>query len=215
MHINDILTSVYGDEVREAIADALMEIRNNGMEALKSYYNGFASWANGYLVTHSSTLTVPSGFLWVNSNGTYSVSDYAVVRTRFMLPAAGIIDRTLSGSIVNSTLTSLYPYAFEGCKNLEAVTLSGVSVIGSNAFQNCTRLSYAAFASLTKIEDNAFLGCTNSVFTLNLKHNSVVPSIYESMYDQLSNAGVEVAQSMYWDFLDDPYWSKFHYIATA
>ncbi len=61
-----------------------------------------------------------------------------------------------------STITSIFPQAFEGCTGLESISIQeGVTQIGMHAFSGCTSLkSITLPESLTRIENVIFRDCT-------------------------------------------------------
>ena len=65
--------------------------------------------------------------------------------------------------ILPNTVTTLYPRAFEGCSDLENITLSSnLATISSTAFMHCTKLTSIDIPNSVKfIDDAAFSGCSS------------------------------------------------------
>ena len=79
-----------------------------------------------------------------------------------------ILSGSISGTFSNSEATSVRPYAFYGCKNLDSVIFDNVRVIGSSAFgsinRNTTDYKSVSFPRVEIIHDCAFQGCRISNF---------------------------------------------------
>ncbi len=68
-----------------------------------------------------------------------------------------------------TSLSNIPDNAFNGCSNLEAITLSaGVRSIGSSAFENCNSLSSINLYNVKTIGSNAFSGCSGLATVSNL-----------------------------------------------
>lgn len=65
--------------------------------------------------------------------------------------------------IADDSLLEIGDGVFEGCKNLETLTIgNSVQSIGSSAFKGCTSLTEAILGeNLTSLKDSAFEGCTS------------------------------------------------------
>ncbi len=65
-------------------------------------------------------------------------------------------------AVIESGVTSIGDYAFNGCTNLSSVTIpEGVENIGESAFRSCTSLQTVTFPdSIRNIYDSAFRNCT-------------------------------------------------------
>ena len=69
---------------------------------------------------------------------------------------------TVPEEIEGRVVSQVWPYAFENCTGLEAITLpSNITRVGSDAFKGCTSLTEVHFSnSMTEIEWGVFEGCT-------------------------------------------------------
>ncbi len=72
-----------------------------------------------------------------------------------------VIARTISGEYVNSRLTTIGAYAFQGCYHLTSANFPICTTIGTNAFNSCSSLTTPNFPVCTLISMNAFGGCSN------------------------------------------------------
>ena len=64
----------------------------------------------------------------------------------------------LSEATFTATGKKVPTQAFQNCKNLQQVDLSGMTAIGKQAFKNCAFTEFSIPASVTKIEEGAFAG---------------------------------------------------------
>lgn len=69
---------------------------------------------------------------------------------------------TVPATYKNEPVVYIYDDAFNGCNNLESVTLSdNIIMIGTSAFENCNKLNNLIIPKNVQIiYDNAFKGCT-------------------------------------------------------
>ena len=106
----------------------------------------------------SAVVNVPNpstGELNINSNGTYDVTDKASAVVNVPDTANMLIARTISGNYVNNVVPSVGDHAFEGCNDLESVSMGAVTRIGANAFKNSPIVS-ASFPQAVVINEYAF-----------------------------------------------------------
>lgn len=89
-----------------------------------------------------------------------------------------ILMRTISGNYENSIITVVGEGAFQGCRNLSAVSLPVCSSIATEAFYHCDNLTLANLPVCETIGHSVFAACNNltTVNTPNLK------SIYSSAF---------------------------------
>ena len=73
------------------------------------------------------------------------------------------IPATVTRNGIEYSVTSIGNYAFDGCSNLQSVTIpKSVTSIGNSAFKGCSRLqSLTIPKSVTSIGNHAFDGCSN------------------------------------------------------
>jgi len=83
---------------------------------------------------------------------------------------------SITSVVVESGVTSIGDYAFQGCTNLTEVTIS-VTSVGQSAFSDCTGLTDVTIGNIvTTIGDYAFQGCTN-ISTI-ISHRAAPPTVY-------------------------------------
>lgn len=136
-----------------------------------SCFNGCTSLTS-FVIPSSLTSIGSTCFSDCESLESYSISDagntvYSVAdgilysadgNSLISIPAKKLA--TMSEYVAPSTLTEIASYAFDGCENLQKVTLTNVETIGEFAFRNCTALTNVNAPSVTSIGKNAFDGCS-------------------------------------------------------
>lgn len=70
-----------------------------------------------------------------------------------------IIERTISGTYVNSDVTTIGLYAFAMCSLLTSINFPNATVIGSSAFNTCSNIATAVFPEVLSINGYAFQSC--------------------------------------------------------
>lgn len=75
----------------------------------------------------------------------------------------------LTSVIIGASVKNIEGWAFDGCRSLSSINLSGIETIGSS-FGNCSSLTSVDLSSCTSIGDDAFSGCT-SLQTVKLGSN--------------------------------------------
>ena len=70
-----------------------------------------------------------------------------------------IIDKTVSDTYENSTLTTIGSYAFYSCSNLMSVAFLNCTTIGVYAFYDCSNLTTASFPKCITIGTSTFQNC--------------------------------------------------------
>ena len=78
----------------------------------------------------------------------------------------------LSEATFTATGKKVPTQAFQNCKNLQQVDLSGMTAIGKQAFKNCAFTEFSIPASVTKIEEGAFAG--NSALKKVIVHSAQI-----------------------------------------
>ena len=76
-------------------------------------------------------------------------------------PTNSILDRTISGSFEDSTITKIGAFAFAFCSNLTNISFPNCTTIGASAFRYCLSLTTTSFPKCTSIDNNAFYQCSN------------------------------------------------------
>lgn len=85
----------------------------------------------------------------------------------------GIIQRTLSGTYVNSRIESIGAYAFAGCSSVTEFAFSNIKEILNFAFSGCANASKIVFNKLSWIGNSVFQNC-KSLMNLTILESSVV-----------------------------------------
>ena len=88
------------------------------------------------------------------------LDDYATAISNLQT-ADDIVNKTISGTYRNETVTNINQYLFNGCSNLTNVELPALTLIAPYLFAYCTSLTNLSFNELTLIGSNAFYGCSN------------------------------------------------------
>ena len=74
-----------------------------------------------------------------------------------------LIDRTISGTYVNNTVTIIGRYGLAGCTKLTSVVLPAVRTTDGNSMNGCSALTKADFSNLKKIRYSTFYSNKNLV----------------------------------------------------
>ena len=83
--------------------------------------------------------------------------------------ANSLIDKTISGVIIDNESTSISQYLFENCKRLTSASFIKLTSIAQQTFQGCSSLTEAIFPLVTSVGFSAFSGCsslTEAIFPL-------------------------------------------------
>ena len=73
---------------------------------------------------------------------------------------AQLLSRSISGNYANDRVTTIGPYAFYYCQQLESANFPAVTTIGESAFADCEDLTSANFPVATTIGKSAFADCS-------------------------------------------------------
>lgn len=106
----------------------------------------------------------PTGTIDITENGEYDVAQYASANIDVSgggdtSAETGIIDRTLSGTYTNSTVSMIGTYAFAYCDKLTAVNFPNAKNVAGDAFYSCSKLTSANMPNATTIGASAFYNC--------------------------------------------------------
>lgn len=80
---------------------------------------------------------------------------------------------SISGQVELSEVIALPEGVFEGCSQLNSITLKeATATIGEDVFKNCTTLDNVTMYSTTMIHENAFIGSVNPLVSFNVKRTT-------------------------------------------
>lgn len=145
--------------------------------------------------TEPFSWTFSDGVLEIKGSGT--MEDY---EEESKVPWGKYID-AIERVIINKGITSIGDNAFNGCENLNDISIpEGIVKIGESAFLYCTSLPSAVFpASLRSIEDTAFYGCESLeslIIPGNVRRIGVSAFNYcDSLKDVILSNGIEIIDS--------------------
>lgn len=106
--------------------------------------------------------------LSVTENGTYSApTGYAYSPVTVNVSGGGggdlgaFIDRTISGTVTDSDVTTIGSHAFAGCSQLTGVSFANAASLSVNAFGNCYKLQSAYIPNVATIQGSGFCRCSS------------------------------------------------------
>ena len=146
-----------------------------------------------------SAYIIPSGTSNITSNGTYNIASYESVSvsvsggggdSRF----AKLLDRTISGTIEDSTVSVIGYNAFYKCTNLSSAIFSNATYISDSAFCLCSQLLTIDAPSVTNIGTNVFYGTHLSSASFPLATSVGANTFYSCSY--LSTVNIEKASAI-------------------
>ena len=114
--------------------------------------------------------------------------------------------------ILPNTVTNIDSYAFEGCTNLESVTLSNsLYAIGVGAFKGCSSLEEIEIpASVQHIDSNAFENCTNLTSVIVERAVTGITNLGSNVFDGCSTSlQIIVPQDRVAEYKNKVYWSSY------
>ena len=103
-----------------------------------------------------------------------------------------LVTRTISGGIVDSTMTAIGYYAFAGCEHITSAEFTAAKSLGGMAFGSCTGLTNVDFPVAASIGANAFYGCTG----LTNVDFPAVTSIGSDVFHYCTNLSVLVLRTL-------------------
>ena len=134
-----------------------------------TYYKGYVSDDNRcYVDKDNSTLMFFAQGELKENEKSYTIPDNIIVINRSAFRNSNIESITL-----NSSTKTIGDYAFENCKNLQAIyNWDNVNVICGHAFSECSNLGEISLPSkLTKIGENGFTNCGQMYINNNLPNS--------------------------------------------
>lgn len=144
---------------------------------------------------------VPSGTSSITANGIYDITNFASVDVNVSGGGGGdhdaedaIIQRTISGTYVNSRITGIGSNVFAYCWKLANVDLPNINTVGSNAFNGCTSMLTASIPKVTRVYHYAFNNC-NSLASIDLPKCSYIYSNAFANCIKLSKVNIGVDAS--------------------
>lgn len=106
--------------------------------------------------------------LSVTENGTYSApTGYAYSPVTVNVSGGGggdfdaLVERTISGTVTDSDMTTIGSYAFAYCMNLTGASFANATWFGAYAFANCYSLQSAYIPNVTTIQGSGFYRCSS------------------------------------------------------
>ena len=106
----------------------------------------------------------------------------AIIRT-----ADNTLMQGCSETVIPETVTAIYPFAFQGCTNLENIEIpSSVTSIGTAAFDGCTSLANIVIPSSVTSLTSFFHGCT-ALESLTMQANTPPAVSVDNLFDRCTN----------------------------
>ncbi|MFQ8892580.1 MAG: leucine-rich repeat domain-containing protein [Clostridium sp.] len=118
---------------------------------------------------------------------------YSKYKSILMCCPAGLKEKEVQ---INNDTTTIYDYAFNGCKNIEKILIpEGVKSIGNNGFSSCTNLTDISIPNTVEyLGYSAFYNCIN---LKNVKLSSELNEIEPASFEQcVSLESLEIPKSV-------------------
>lgn len=141
--VSDSVEELYVPETVRVIADEACKENKDLKTAVMTSSTGYIGNKSFYGCTSLTDAILP--------NGVKNIGDYAFT------------DSMIRRAVIPATVLSVGKGAFQGCTELEQITLwDGIVRIGSSAFSSCTSLKQAAIPdSVTELGSSAFKKCSS------------------------------------------------------
>ena len=125
----------------------------------------------------------------------------------YKLPFVRLVERTISGAIMDETITTIGYYAFEECVKLKSAEFQNCQTVSDSAFLNCTELRAMTFPVCSYIGYSAFAGC-RKLSVLTLLSESVVSLKYSPVriFTVSSSMSIFVPESLVSSYKTDTNW---------
>ena len=125
----------------------------------------------------------------VTENGTYTADEGFDGLGEVTVDVAGagdsyakIVERTISGDYVDDRVTSVGPYAFYNCTNLNSVNVPVATKIDTHSFYQCTYLTRVDLSAATIINAAAF-GYCKKLETLILRNTQLTALTVQNSFN--------------------------------
>ena len=104
-----------------------------------------------------------NGISWIHTGGSLGRKEYDKYYPTISTSTKG--DITIPLILGGNTITTIFPYAFNGCTSLTSVSIPDtITTIGEYAFHQCGSITNLVIPeSVQTIGDSAFAGCTNLI----------------------------------------------------
>ena len=169
----ELVTSIVVEEGVTAIGQlAFYECYNNTAVSLPASLTSIGLRAFNFCA-------VPGGFTLAVGNTAYQVRDGVLLTADGKTLVAYPLGGTADAYTVPATVTTISPYAFADCDNLQEIRLpDGLTNIGESAFWDCGGLTSMAIpAGVTAINDETFYSCSSL-------HTVILPEQVKSIGNQ-------------------------------
>lgn len=189
-------TNISGPTDINAVFDATLQVYTvsfyNGDTLLQSVMTEYGSSAvyTGDTPIHEEEEYIFVGWSPEPVTITGDTTCYAMFRYTGMY-SVKIVNRTLAGSYENDRITSVGPYAFYNCSEMNSVSLPAVTDIGRYAFRYCYALDNVYVPSAKTLSNSAFGHCT-ALTTIDLP---VVTSIANQAFYRCSKLDTIILRS--------------------
>ena len=154
---------------------------------------------NTYLI-QDTTLSSIADAIRLKAGTSSAFSPAQMVSEIENLPTGGgdidaFIERTISGSYENSTVSIVGGYVFYNCSALTSISLPLATSIGSSAFGRCTALTSVSLPSATSIGSFAFYYCS-ALTSINLPSATLIGSYVFASCTALTSVSLPSATSI-------------------
>ena len=147
--------------------------------------------------TYAQSGTCGDNLTWRLTNGVLTISGTGSMNTYQMYIHAPWYNyrQNITSVVIDSGITSIGSYAFEGCSGLTSVTIpNSVTSIGNNAFYGCSGLTSVTIPySVTSVGNYAFDGCTSLPVYDNIRYadNYLIEAVDKTLTTYVINDGTK------------------------